>query len=309
VSLYKRGETWWIYITHNGQRVRESANTADRKEAQQIHDRRKAELWDAQKSGLTLNDALKLWLKASDRSPQDLSAIRVLLRHYPSRPVDRVSAHDISDALGDRQPATKNKTIAIVNAAINLAAERGMCNPASLKKNEVKNTRLRFLTKHEWDKLYQVLPSHLKPICLFAVLTGLRRENILGLRWQAVSMENNHVWVDSVDTKSKKAISVPLSDEAMDVLREMLKERNDDGYVFHYKGKPMVGIKKAWKNALTRAGIESTFRFHDLRHTWASWHVQKGTPLAVLKELGGWSSTDMVMRYAHLSPGHLRQWV
>ena len=61
---------------------------------------------------------------------------------------------------------------------------------------------------------------------------------------------------------------------------------------------------KAWKQALKRAGIKH-FRWHDLRHTWASWHVQSGTPLQVLQELGGWSSYEMMLRYAHLSAGHL----
>jgi integrase len=59
-----------------------------------------------------------------------------------------------------------------------------------------------------------------------------------------------------------------------------------------------------WRNALKRAGIDN-FRYHDLRHTWASWHVQNGTPLHVLKELGGWSDLKMVLRYAHLSSENL----
>lgn len=314
VSLYKVGNIWYLYITHNGQRVRESTQTSDKREAQQIHDKRKAELWHIVKGGTNLNDVLTLWLKVKPRSNRDISAITVLLRNYPSRPISEVTAHDISDALGKVKPATKNKTIAIVNAAINLASERGLCPKASLKKLPVQNKRLRFLSREEWNTLYAVLPSHLQPICLFAILTGLRLENVLGLMWSSVSMENNAVWVDSVDSKSRKAIAVPLSSEAMDVLMKMELEKNDDGYVFHYRGNPIGSIKKAWKNALVKADIDvvdgkSNFRFHDLRHTWASWHVQKGTPLAVLKELGGWHSMDMVMRYAHLAPSHLKQWV
>ena len=61
---------------------------------------------------------------------------------------------------------------------------------------------------------------------------------------------------------------------------------------------------KAWYQALKRLGIES-FRWHDLRHTWASWHAQSGTPLIALQELEGWASTDMVRRYAHLAADHL----
>jgi integrase len=63
----------------------------------------------------------------------------------------------------------------------------------------------------------------------------------------------------------------------------------------------------AWRKALVRAGIKD-FRWHDLRHTWASWHVQNGTPLHVLKELGGWADLTMVLRYAHLSSKHLEEY-
>ena len=63
---------------------------------------------------------------------------------------------------------------------------------------------------------------------------------------------------------------------------------------------------KAWYAALARAGIKG-FRWHDLRHTWASWHVQNGTSMQALMELGGWSSLEMVLRYAHLAGEHLKQ--
>jgi hypothetical protein len=78
--------------------------------------------------------------------------------------------------------------------------------------------------------------------------------------------------------------------------------------VFTFKGKPVVQVSTAaWYKAMRRAGIEN-FRWHDLRHTWASWHVQSGTPLNVLQELGGWASYAMVQRYAHLAADHLAPW-
>jgi len=77
--------------------------------------------------------------------------------------------------------------------------------------------------------------------------------------------------------------------------------------VFTHRGKPAGSVNtKAWKAALGRAGI-TDFRWHDLRHTWASWHVQVDTPLNALQELGGWESADMVRRYAHLAPDHLAE--
>jgi len=79
-------------------------------------------------------------------------------------------------------------------------------------------------------------------------------------------------------------------------------------FTFTYKGKPVTRANNhAWRKALVRAGIED-FRWHDLRHTWASWHIQQGTPLHVLQELGGWSDHEMVRRYAHLSVEHLAEY-
>ncbi len=76
-------------------------------------------------------------------------------------------------------------------------------------------------------------------------------------------------------------------------------------YVFSYHGKRITQVStKAWYAALAAAGIED-FRWHDLRHTWASWHVQAGTPLFALQDMGGWSSAEMVLRYAHLAADHL----
>jgi integrase len=80
-------------------------------------------------------------------------------------------------------------------------------------------------------------------------------------------------------------------------------------HVFSYLGEPIKQVStRAWYRALKRAGLED-FRFHDLRHTWASWHIQSGTPLFALQELGGWETERMVRRYAHLAADHLAAYV
>ncbi|MGE5625462.1 MAG: tyrosine-type recombinase/integrase, partial [Bacillota bacterium] len=79
-----------------------------------------------------------------------------------------------------------------------------------------------------------------------------------------------------------------------------------DQYVFTYEGQPVWQVNtKAWRMAVSKAGLKD-FRWHDLRHTWASWHAQAGTPLNVLQEMGGWECAEMVRRYAHLGVNHLR---
>jgi len=72
-----------------------------------------------------------------------------------------------------------------------------------------------------------------------------------------------------------------------------------------YEGRPIAWANtQSWRKALKRAGL-ADFRWHDLRHTWASWHVQNGTPLHVVQEMGAWETASMVRRYAHLAPAHL----
>jgi integrase len=137
----------------------------------------------------------------------------------------------------------------------------------------------------------------------FALATGLRAANITGLCWEQVDMERKQAWVHPDQAKARRAIAVPLNEAALEVLRR--QKGNHFVRVFTYEGEPVQQVStKAWYKALKRAGIEN-FRFHDLRHCWASWHVQNGTPLHVLQELGGWETPAMVRRYAHLAVGHL----
>ena len=106
-------------------------------------------------------------------------------------------------------------------------------------------------------------------------------------------------------SKTKRAIPVRLNSLAQEVLeRQKSKHRT---HVFTYQGRPVTRFNNhAWQKALKRARIKD-FRWHDLRHTWASWHVQNGTSLHELEQLGGWLEYDTVLRYAHLSSDHLQK--
>ena len=305
MSLYQRGEIWWYSISVNGSRVRESTYTGDKKKAQSIHDRVKVELRTKNESGKTLVDAFKLWLTDRDRTSSEKSSLRKLLEDYPSRPLSQVTWHDLQDALSHKTASTYNRTINNVRAAINMAHERGWCDEIKIPRKKVTNIKLRFLTKAEWARLELHLTQHVKAMARFAISTGLRKSNVLNLKWAEVDLDRAVAWVDAIDAKGKKSIPVPLSDYALSVLKS--QQGNHDDYVFTYKGKPVESVKTSWNTSLKRAGI-SNFRWHDLRHTWASWHVMNGTPLPVLKELGGWADISMVMRYAHLAPDHLTKY-
>lgn len=125
--------------------------------------------------------------------------------------------------------------------------------------------------------------------------------------WSQVDLHRRIAWIHPDQSKTRKAIVVPLSDDAMRVLTLQVGKNTIN--VFSYQGLPVTQTTTAaWYKALKRCGI-TNFKWHDLRHTWASWHVQNGTPLHVLQELGGWQSSQMVRRYAHFSAGHLAEYV
>jgi len=147
----------------------------------------------------------------------------------------------------------------------------------------------------------------LEAMARFSLATGLRESNVTGLLWEQLDMQRQCAWVHADQAKAKKAIAVPLNNAAINIVREQIGKNNT--HVFTYKGKPVSRANNhAWQKALVRADIKD-FRWHDLRHTWASWHIQNGTPIHVLQELGGWADLSMVLRYAHLSGEHLRQYV
>jgi integrase len=163
--------------------------------------------------------------------------------------------------------------------------------------------RVRFLTREEARKLLAELPVHLADMAAFALVTGLRRANVTDLQWTQVDLLRRLAWIHPDQAKARKAIPVPLNVEALALINKQVGKHLT--HVFCYRGKPITQVStKAWYAALERAGI-ADFRWHDLRHTWASWHVQNGTPLFALQELGGWESPEMVRRYAHLSAEHL----
>lgn len=142
---------------------------------------------------------------------------------------------------------------------------------------------------------------------MFSVLTGLRMSNTRDLTWDRVDLEEGHVTIPASQYKTKRDQRFPLSTQAVALL-SALPHRT--GRVFLYDGRPITGKlgARAFRKARARAGLEH-LRWHDLRHTFASWVAASGASDRVLQSLGGWTSPKMVARYAHLKPSDLRQYV
>jgi integrase len=169
------------------------------------------------------------------------------------------------------------------------------------KQRAVANSRRQ--TRHE-----RVLPQllhfgdHLTPAVLLSVNTGLRRSEVLKLRWTSVDFNRRLLTVEGRNAKSRQTRHVPLNEEALSVLRRWREQSGTGMRVFHVA----TGFQAAWEKILKRAGI-SNFRWHDLRHHFASRLVQQGVPLNTVRDLLGHSTVGMSLRYAHLAPDQRRE--
>ena len=310
MSLYKLKDSniWWADITVNGERLRFSTGEYDRQAAQRVHDQRKGAQHDAPKlKGKTWGSAVLHWAEAQKRSQEDLLSLAKFGRVYGDRLLSRVTVESIEKALKtfDITEGTYNRYLNRICAVLNLSGVKLKIPRKRDKDAEVRD----WLTHEQWKRLHAELPLHLKHSASFSVLTGLRQANVLGLTWGRVDLARAVVWIDGADAKGGKAINVPLNPAASDVLKAVAGQH--PVWVFTFRGKPYKEIKTAFQAACIRAGVGRTvggryegFAWHGLRHTWATWHAQNGTPLEVLQELGGWTDMRMLLKnYAHHVPG------
>jgi integrase len=319
MSLFKRGKTWWIrFTTPSGERVRRSAATEDRTQAQELHDKLKAESWRiarlGEKTKRTWDEAAYKWLMETQHKKthhDDVAKISWLQRFFRGKYLDELT-RDVIARIGDLKlqetsPATANRLLALIRSILRRAALdwEWIDKPPVIKLYREAKRRVRYLSPMQANLLLQELPEHLADIVRFSLATGLRRSNVTKLEWSQVDMQRNVAWIHGDQAKAGKPIHVTLNATAITVLTKQIDKHPKS--VFSYKGRPITQVNtKAWYKALKRAGIED-FRWHDLRHTWASWLTQNGVPLNVIQEMGAWESAEMVRRYAHLAPEQFSQ--
>ncbi len=318
MAIFKRGKIWWIRFTPpNGQRIRQSTGTTDRRSAQHLHDKLRAEIWEIQQLGKrpqkSWQEAVVRWLDEKstksdiEKDRQKLKWLHQYLGHLNLNEITKETIDKIASIKKEEASvSTVNRYLALIRSIIRAARDdwEWIDRIPSVRLFSEPKRRIRFLSEPEAAKLISFLPSHLADLAMFTLATGLRQSNASYLAWEQIDLGRRVAWIYADQSKSRKAFPVPLNEDAMSILER--RQSKSSEYVFTYQGKPVARTStKAWYKALERAGIED-FRWHDLRHTWASWHVQNGTSLQELQELGGWSCYEMVLRYAHLSAEHLQ---
>ena len=247
--------------------------------------------------------ALKVW---EDGIPND-----TLLGRVTPAMIDAIKVRRAQEV----KKCSVDRNLQVLRRLFNWCIEQSLAaeNPVRhVKFFRAETKRLRYLTndeyKHLLDEAAKVKRSRFLPEAIeLSVHTGLRRGNLFGLKWAWVDWLNRVIRVPR--SKSGRPHAVPLNATAYAALQCLWAGRSDSPYVFaHAKGKnageAVQDPKRGFHTAVENAGIED-FRWHDLRHTFASWLVMRGASLRAVAELMGHQTMQMTMRYAHLSPGHL----
>jgi integrase len=320
MAIYKRtpGGPWWIRFTVRGKSVRRSAGTFDREKAEEFETALRDRYWRQTKLGETVHtwkEAVTRYKKEATWRESTRKTNEYALTFFErinSVPVAAIDARVVDAAREHVERAqgrsSANRIMAVFRAVLRKSVTWGWlthCPPVPMP--YVAQPDAVSITPADVQRLVAETPEHLRAPIIFSVLTGLRMANTRDLEWSRVNLEEGHVTIPASQYKTKRDQRFPLSTQAAALLSGL---PHRTGRVFLYDGRPITGKlgARAFRKARSRAGLQG-LRWHDLRHTFASWVAASGASDRVLQALGGWTSPKMVARYAHLKPSDLRPYV
>lgn len=330
MGLFKRGNVWWMDFMFHGKRVRRSTETSDKRLAAAILAKVTTQVVEGkffdkvEEQHYTFREMMERYqtersvLKAPKSRVRDCSALKHLLPVFGEKLLSEVTPKSLAAYRTHRRTdeaatATINKELQLVRHAFNLAMrEWEWCrtNPMHKVALEAAHNQVdRWLTAEEEMKLLQASPVWLQEIIRFALNTGMRQGEILALQWQDVDFYRGVLVV--MKSKNRERRTIPLNSIVFELLTEKQAVGRKPGPVFVTgRGNPLKVryLIRTFTKARNRAGL-TDFRFHDLRHTFASRLVQKGIDLYKVQRLLGHKTGVMTQRYAHHCPESLREGV
>jgi integrase len=237
-----------------------------------------------------------------------------ILKHFKSifgdRKLSEISSKDIDDYKNARllkvESATVNRELSLLRHLLNLAKRWKKffgINPVSEAGLIAVNNQIeRILTLEEEQKLLECSNPNLRVILICALNTGMRKSEILTLKWDNVDLDNNIITIQHTNTKNKKIRRIPINSVLRKLLLEQRLKSGGSEFVFlSADGNPYKredSLKKAFNGALRRAGI-AELRFHDLRHTAATRMIEHGASVVAVSKILGHADLKTTMRYAH----------
>ena len=313
--IYRRPDSPVWYVTA----TRKSTRTTSKTDALEFAKRATRQKWEATTSGdkpRTFGQLADTWLdEKSDK--RSLSEDRFFVADFSEYLISRKLAASLPAITRDvirayakhvaarSSPARANHLLVLLRAMLNLAVrEEWIDKRPTITMYTLPKREPTWLTREDYKALLGASAPWKQDIITFGAHTGLRAANLLGLRWAWLDPGLTIATVPAVFAKTARTYTVPLSREAQRIIAKRAALRCSD-LVFWDDAHPGKLIKEfTLKKEAKRAGIRHV-RPHDLRHTFASWHTQAGTPDRVIQEIAGWVSGAMLQNYAHLNVGHL----
>jgi|Deesub1362A_J573_1020465.scaffolds.fasta_scaffold00319_19 integrase len=319
MGIYRRGRTWWMSFSVNGRQVRKSTGTDNKELAKKIYYKAvtlitEGRWFETQKAKTILFKELVEKYMATHAKSRDHYTVKRLLPEFGhlalSEITTELAAEYRSKRLKEVKPATVYQELSLMRRMFNVARKEWKWvkdNPVADLSFSVgnSNARDRWLTIEEENRLLSCAerPRWLKPLLIVALHTGMRKGEILNLRWQDIDFTRKTLTVQRSKNGQKRGI--PMSE----LLTNTLKEFRQNTKVIDISGRVFPisdrSLRVAFAKALKKAGIQD-FKFHDLRHTFATRLVQAGVDLYTVQQLLGHKTIAMTMRYSHHCPESLR---
>jgi len=329
MSVYKKANIWYIDYYVNYKRFRESVGPGTKRDALKALAKRKVQIKEDRifdmkvRCHLIFDQMAENHLKYSRSHKRsfrrDEMSVKALGKHFGGKRIVDITPSDVEDYKQQRaehkkingkpiQVSTVNREISFFKTMYNrLIRDRVIdFNPVKPVKlfNEDHLQRDRILSDEEFWRLHAKAAHHLKPILEVAYYTGMRRGEILNLRWDQLDLKNGFINLNPSDTKTNRKRVVPLLHEIIETLRKIPRNIRTF-YVFNLGGNRIGSFKTAFKAACRRAGIKD-FRFHDLRHTAITRWVKAGIPETAIMMISGHRTRKVFDRYVNLKPADIK---
>lgn len=321
MRIFKRKKKWWIDYSHHGERIRVPVSTS-KAEAEQVMAKIRADIifgrYDLppqKNEEIQFVELAKKYfenhVEPKHRSKRStISRLKPLVSHFGQLPINKITGNEIDGYIAWRSGqesvrkrpisgATVNREIEVLCNMMRKAYEWGyLSRPMGRRPGKFpERQRERILNLDEMARLLACIEQEmLRDIILVALNTGMRKMEILSMKFEQVNLDAGYIYVE--ETKTDNPRRIPMNESIKELFSRLLRERGGREYVFAgpEAGTHVVDVRKSFATALKRAGI-THFRFHDLRHTFATYALQNGCDIYSLSRILGHKSITTTMRY------------